>query len=168
MTVRPGGGQVLTIDQADGLAQRAHGDDRNKSGLPFITHVRNVAARLEDDPDDYAVVAALLHDTVEKSRMEFADLRTAGADDRLIGLVDALTERTGEPERSYLARCAADPLALRIKRADIADKFDTAQRADLTSVQRRDLLRRARRRLAILESFASAESPPIAHSRRAT
>ena len=96
------------------------------------------------------------------------NVAAAGADDRLIALVDALTERPGEPERSYLARCAAEPIALRIKRADIADTFDTAQRADLTDVQRRDLLRRVRRRLGILESFASAERPPAAYARRAT
>jgi hypothetical protein len=42
---------VLSIDRADELARLAHGDDRTKSGIRFMDHVRHVAARLRDDPD---------------------------------------------------------------------------------------------------------------------
>ena len=97
---------MITVDDADRLAQRAHGQERTKLGLLWIDHVRRVAARLESDPDPYVVPAALLHDTVERTTMQWADLRAAGADDRLILLVDVLTERDGEPERDYLSRCA--------------------------------------------------------------
>jgi hypothetical protein len=51
-------------------------------------------------------------------------VREASADSRLIQVVDALTQRHGEPEDDYLARAAAHSLALRIKRADIEDKLD--------------------------------------------
>src|ERR1700760_2319194 len=103
---------MISVAQADALAQRAHGDDRNDSGVRFIDHVRSVAARMAHDPDPYAVLAALLHDTVEKSSMTWDDLRAARADERLIALVDALTERDVEPEHEYLSRAAADPLTL--------------------------------------------------------
>ena len=115
---------MISVPDADALAQLADGDDRNHSGVLFIDHVRSVATRMQNDPDPYAVLAALLHDTVEKSSMTWDDLRAAGADDRLVALVDALTERDDEPEEEYLGRAAADPLTLRIKRADITDKLD--------------------------------------------
>ena len=145
---------VMTVAAADRLAEHAHGDDRNSSGVPYLEHVRRVAARMADDPDPHAVPAALLHDTVEKGALDWDDLRRAGADDRLIAVVDALTERDGESDRDYLARAAADPLALRIKRVDIADKLDagTAVRIGPEAFER--LEQRVRRRLALLEELA--------------
>ena len=155
---------MISVPEADTLAQRAHGDDRNRSGVLFIDHVRSVAARMQDDPDPYAVPAALLHDTVEKSWMTWDDLRDAGADDRLIALVDALTEREGESEESYLSRAAFDPLALRIKRADIADKLHMRTLSLLADTHRQEVETRARRRLSTLESLAEqlrAQSPEV-------
>jgi (p)ppGpp synthase/HD superfamily hydrolase len=106
--------EVISAHDADALAQRVHGNDRNRSGVLYIDDVRRVAARFESDPDGYAVPTALLHDTVEKTEMDWDALRAAGADDRLIGLLDALTERDHESEQDYLIRSAADPLTLRI------------------------------------------------------
>jgi (p)ppGpp synthase/HD superfamily hydrolase len=145
---------VITAAEADALAQRAHGDERNHSGMRYVDHVRRVADRMKTDPDQYAVPAALLHDTVEKAGMSWEDLRAAGADDRLLEVVDALTEREGEPERSYLARAADDPVALRIKRADIEDKLYGPLGESLTEEQRRRAHERARRRLGLLEQLA--------------
>ena len=146
---------MITAIEADLLAQRAHRDDRNRAGLLFIDHVRRVAAQLRDDPDVYAVPAALLHDSVEHGSITWADLRDAGADDRLLEVVDALTERAGEQEEDYFARCVADPLALRIKRADILDKFDVLEDADLPVARRDELWNRATHRLSMLESLLS-------------
>jgi len=146
----------MTPEMADVFAQQAHGSDQNRSGVPFIDHVRSVAARVASDPDPFAVVAALLHDTVEKAAVGFDDLRAAGADERLIDLVDALTERPGESEESYLARAAADPLTLRIKRADITDKLDLRSATMLSETDRRAMEQRAQRRLALLEQIAAA------------
>ena len=145
---------MITAIEADLLAQRAHRDERNKTGLPFIDHVRRVAAQLSDDPDVYAVPAALLHDSVEHGAISWAELRDAGADDRLIALIDALTERAGEPEADYFARCAADPVAVRIKRADILDKFDVLD-AGLPDARRAELWNRANHRLSVLESIVT-------------
>ena len=146
---------MITAGEADLLAQRAHRDDRNKAGLPFIDHVRRVAAQMREDPDAYAVPAALLHDSVEQGSITWADLRDAGADDRLIELIDALTERIDEQEADYFARCAADPLALRIKRADICDKFEVLHEAGLPDHHRDELWSRAVRRLSMLESLVT-------------
>jgi (p)ppGpp synthase/HD superfamily hydrolase len=145
---------VITATEADALAERAHGDERNHSGMRYIDHVRRVADGVKNDPDQYAVSAALLHDTVEKAGMSWDDLRAAGADDRLLELVDALTEREGETESSYLARAADDPVALRIKRVDIEDKLYGPLGESLTEEQRRRAHERARRRLDLLERLA--------------
>jgi (p)ppGpp synthase/HD superfamily hydrolase len=144
----------MSSPDADALARQAHGDDRNHAGMRYIDHVRRVANRVRSDPDPYAVPAALLHDTVEKAGASWDVLRAAGADDRLIQVVEALTERHGEPEGDYLARAAADPLSLRIKRADIQDKLLGPLGEALTEEQSQKARERAQRRLALLEQLA--------------
>jgi hypothetical protein len=146
---------VITAPEADELARQAHGDERNHSGMRYIDHVRRVADRVKTDPDPYAVSAALLHDTVEKAGTSWDDLRAAGADDRLMEVIDALTERDGEQERDYLARAAADPLALRLKRVDIQDKLSGPLGESLTGDQRHQARERAQRRLDLLERLAA-------------
>jgi hypothetical protein len=150
----PAGRDVITTDAAHALAVKAHGETRNKSGARFIDHVRRVAARLGHDPDPDALLAALLHDTVEKGTATWDELRAAGVEPRLMEIVDALTERDGEPEHEYLARCAADPLALRIKRIDIEDKLDFGAGSTLSDDQRQEVRTRARRRLDLLNRLA--------------
>ncbi len=87
--------------------------------------------------------------------MAWSDLRAAGADEGLIEVVDALTQRDGELEQHYLDRCVADPLALRIKRADIADKLDPRSVATLDDHDRHLVQGRAHDRLTLLEQLAS-------------
>jgi hypothetical protein len=146
---------MLTVEEAYRLARRAHGGDRTRSGGLFIDHVRRVAKRMEGDPDENAMVAAWLRDTVEKGSKSWEDLWQAGADRRLIEVVDALTERDGESDESYLARAAANSLALRIKRADIADKLDPIHSDGLSNGSVAALLARSRQRLELLEQFAT-------------
>jgi hypothetical protein len=145
---------MIDVPHAYQLAGRAHGCDVTTAGGLFIDHVCRVAARVCGDPDPYAVVAALLHDTVEKGSFAWADLRLAGADDRLLGVVDALTERDGEADTAYLSRCARDPLALRIKRADIADKLHVRPSDKRSVADAARLRERARSRLELLERLA--------------
>jgi (p)ppGpp synthase/HD superfamily hydrolase len=151
---------MMSVDAAGALARLAHGGDRTRSGGLFIDHVRSVAEQLHDDPDPYAVPAALLHDAVEKGSMSWDDLRAAGADDRLIAVVHALTERDGETSEQYLARCAADPLALRIKRVDIADKLTGPHARSLSSEHVALLREHVMGRLALLERAAA---DPVDH-----
>lgn len=142
---------MITLRQADELAVLAHGATRMRSGSLFIDHVRRVAAPFIDDDEQSAAVAALLHDTVEKGTLTFDDLRAAGVDDELIDIVDALTERVGEPDAQYLQRCAAHPVALRIKRVDVNDKLHPAAISLLDERDRRVVETAARDRLARLE-----------------
>ena len=125
----------------------------------FIEHVRRVAARVAGDPDPRAVPAALLHDVIEKGSAQWADLRAAGADDRLIAVIDALTERENEHEDDYLARCAADPLALRIKRADVRDKLTIDPATTLGTGPLAMLHTQARQRLDLLERLSRQHEP---------
>ena len=153
---------MISPAEADALALAAHGNDRTRWGGSFIEHVRRVASEVGEDPDPYAVPAALLHDTVEKGSLDWHDLRSAGVDERLLAVIDALTERDSELLEDYLARCAADPLALRIKRADIADKLTGSAHHAISADDVERMRAHAQRRLDLLDQLAAQISgPPV-------
>ncbi len=147
--------EPFTAEEADALAARLLGDLRTKLGGLQIEHARRVADRVRPTGDDRTVAVALLHDVVEKRQSSLADLLAVVRDERVVDLVDILTRREGESEEEYLTRCAADPVALAIKRADLADKHfrDDAQ-VDQETAQR--LGQEAQQRLELLDHLARA------------
>lgn len=148
----------ISAHDADVLAARLLGDRRTKLGGLHIAHARRVAAAIGGGSGERAVAAALLHDVLEKTDTTTDELRTLTRDDALVALVDTLSQAAGEPDAVYLARCAADPIALLIKRADLADKLDgdvTQVRSDVADGIREE----ARIRLRRLERLAQRSAP---------
>lgn len=67
--------------------------------------------------------------------------------------------RGGESEEEYLSRCAADPVAVAIKRADLADKhFRGDAQVDQETAER--LGQEAQERLELLDLLARARKGP--------
>lgn len=109
------------IAVARGIAETAHEGQVDKSGAAYIEHPRRVAERVSGDPG--AVVVAWLHDVVEDTEVTLAELAERFPP-QIVAAVDAVTKRAGEAKADYYRRVAADPLALAVKRADIADNTD--------------------------------------------
>ena len=64
---------MRTIEQAYLLANEAHGDQRRKSGEPYIVHPISVALILvELGMDSECITTALLHDVVEDTEIELS------------------------------------------------------------------------------------------------
>jgi hypothetical protein len=105
--------------RAEQVARAAHAGQVDKAGAPYAEHPARVAAAVGADP--LAQAAAWLHDVVEDTPTSLSDLRAAGFPEPVIAALDALTRRPDEAGDAYYGRVAADPLALRVKRADIGD-----------------------------------------------
>lgn len=138
------------VAQARDLAHRAHAGQVDKAGRPYIEHVARVAAAVSDDPEAEAV--AWLHDVAEDSPHMHSEL--LGFDLRILEAVGALTRIAGSPEISgamrYYAAIRSNPIALRVKLADIADNSDEARLAlldDETAARLRLKYAKARRAL---------------------
>jgi (p)ppGpp synthase/HD superfamily hydrolase len=114
-----------TLEDAIALACRAHRGQLDKNGKPYILHVVRVMMKQEDDR---ARMVAALHDVVEDSEVTIADLRATGYSDEICEAVDALTRREGESYEVMIARVAGNPLARRVKIADLEDNMDPTRR----------------------------------------
>ena len=152
-TINDGEAELISPEAADSLAARLLGELRSRMGGLQIAHARRIAASVAAIADDRVVAVALLHDVVEKGRISADDLLDITRDARLVDLVEILTRCDGESDEDYLSRCAADPAALLVKRADLADKL-MAGDSNLTPKQAVGLRRQARDRLALLNVLA--------------
>ncbi|QDY48752.1 phosphohydrolase [Stenotrophomonas maltophilia] len=105
------------VERAKELAHRAHAGQVDKAGRPYIEHVARVAAAVSDDPEAEAV--AWLHDVLEDCAIEFVR-EVRHFHQRVNFAVKELT-RGNSSDEVYYALIRNDPLALRVKLADIAD-----------------------------------------------
>jgi len=150
------GPQSVSPRVADSLAVRLLGGSRTRMGGLSISHARRVAARVRAK-GELVFAVALLHDVIEKGRTTAEDLLVATGDARLVELVVILTRDEWESEEEYLSRCAADPIALQVKRADLEDKL-VADGSNLSPTLELRLRRQAGTRLERLDALARRTS----------
>lgn len=144
-------GMTFTVDDAVAIARVAHQGQVDKSGNPYIGHPLRVMGRVSGE---HARMAAVLHDVVEDTVVTAEDLLAAGCPPEVVETVLALSHREGEPQEDYLRRVSADPVALVVKRADIADNTSPPRMALLDQPTRDRLLAKYARALDLLDQHA--------------
>lgn len=141
------------LDEAIRLAVEAHRGQVDKAGAPYILHPLRM---MLTQPDDLRRIVAVLHDVVEDCGIT---LDTLGA---RFGMpvaeaVDALTKRVDEDYDAFIDRCARNPIARDVKRADIMDNLDLSR---LPVVTERDEARAAKYRQALAQLDAASAPKP--------
>lgn len=175
------------MQDAISMAAMAHaGQNSREIGVPYISHPCRVATAvtgLFGHCNRDAAIAALLHDTLEKTALEpqVIGLRFGP---KVLSLVNALTKQRGEKKAAYLERLVGESWeAHLIKIADALDHLKCPPR-DLTArimsadrllgmelssetlvVQAKRILRQARDEakvgLVIRESVPTSHSEPV-------
>ncbi len=131
-------------ERAEEIARAAHAGQLRWDGSPYIGHPIRIAEAVSDDPD--ARVVAILHDVVEDSDISLDDLRREFPA-HIVAAVDAVSRREDEIYREFIERAALDPLARRVKLADIEDHL-----RDLPA-ERASLRKRYERAKSVLEAM---------------
>ena len=130
---------VAVVDKAFELANEAHGEQKRKSGEPYIIHPLAVATILLDElgMDMPSIAAALLHDVVEDTEYELSDIKELfGAE--IAHLVDGVTkisridissreEQQAETLRKMLIAMSQDIRVIIIKLSDRVHNMRTLQ-----------------------------------------
>lgn len=124
-----------------------HKNQFDKSGLPYVFHPFHLAEQMETE---YEVCAALLHDVIEDSNHTPGELSQAGFPDEVVRAVRALTRDPHMHYLDYVARLRQNPIARRVKLADLAHNSDLNRLDSVTAQDRRRVLK-YRMAQAILE-----------------
>src|SRR5262249_43426113 len=106
------------LETAIRVAVAAHAGQKDKEGLPYITHPLRLMAAVEGDD---AKIVAVLHDVVEDTRTTLDDLRREGFSERILTAVALVTHRKEDSYADYVVGCKGDPIALQVKLADLTD-----------------------------------------------
>jgi (p)ppGpp synthase/HD superfamily hydrolase len=137
-----------TLEDAIALAADRHRGQRDKSGAPYILHPLRVMLGLGATATPEERMAAVLHDVVEDCDVTLDELRRLGFSAAVVAAVDGLTKRP-EEETDYMAairRAAANPVARRVKMADLTDNLDLSR---ISSPTEKDFSRLERYRKAL-------------------
>lgn len=124
------------IERAYHLAHWAHRKDTRKSGEPYFYHPIQVAQIVAKDicVDDVSVAAALLHDTVEDTVIDLAQIR-AEFGEEMASIIDGLTKidavfkdraiSRAENWRKLILHMATDMRVIMVKFADRLHNMQT-------------------------------------------
>ncbi|QUQ68026.1 HD domain-containing protein [Kutzneria sp. CA-103260] len=145
---------VFSVSDAVRIATDAHDGQLDKSGKPYIGHPVRVMNRVSGDQER---MAAVLHDVIEDTPVTAEDLRAAGCPERVVTAVVALSHLPDEPQADYLARVAADPIAVVVKRADIADNLSPARFSELDEATQSRLRIKYDTALRLLDSYLTKD-----------
>jgi len=112
---------MSTLEDAIVIAAQAHGGAKDKAGAPYILHPLRVMLRTKSPTER---IVAVLHDVVEDSYWTIDALRERGFGEEVLEAVDCLTHRPEESYEDCVMRAATNPIALRVKMADLEDNLD--------------------------------------------
>ena len=98
----------------------AHKDALDKSGAPYVFHPFHLAEQMEDE---ISCTVALLHDVVEDTYVTEEDLEKEFPEE-VVRAVMLLTHLEGTDRQVYLENIRRDPVARRVKIADVMHNCD--------------------------------------------
>ncbi|MCG7316826.1 HD domain-containing protein [Brevibacillus laterosporus] len=133
------------------LATKAHANQQDKGGQPYILHPLRIMMYM---PSDEARAVAVLHDVLEDTDVTADDLREAGFPKEVVEAVMILTKNSKEDYDSYIKRVKQNQLARAVKIADIKDNLDLTRIAEPTEA---DVARIEKYKRALKELEADAE-----------
>ena len=107
----------------------AHKDQTDKVGIPYVFHPFHLAEQMEDE---VSTVVALLHDVVEDTDYTLEDLRQMGFSTEALEAVALLTHDPAVPYEEYLIPIKANPIARRVKLADLTHNSDPTRVREVT------------------------------------
>jgi len=120
---------MSTIGRAIAIAAKAHEDQVDKGGAPYILHPLRVMFRLVTTDER---ITAVLHDVVEDGGVSLSALRAEGFSETVVAAVDSVTRRPGESYEAFVLRAASNAIGRSVKLADLSDNCDLSRIAHPT------------------------------------
>ena len=108
------------------IAYEAHHGQTDKGGMPYIFHPYHLAEQMDDE---FSTCVALLHDVVEDTDVTLAQLKEVFPQE-VVTAVALMTHEKGEDYPAYVTRIKSNPLARKVKLADLKHNTDETRIPD--------------------------------------
>lgn len=114
-------------------AYAAHHGQFDYNGIPYIFHPIHLAEQMDNE---VSCCAALLHDVAEDTSVSMEELAKEFPEE-VMAVLQLLTHKEGVPYFDYVRAIKVNPIAVKIKLADIAHNSDQSRciGSDLTEAQ---------------------------------
>jgi (p)ppGpp synthase/HD superfamily hydrolase len=120
---------ISLLELAIQIAVEAHAGQKDRNGQPCILHPLRVMARLQTEDEK---IVAMLHDVLEDTAWTKDQLKKRGFPPRILRALDCVTKRECEAYEDFVTRSGSNPIALRVKLADLADNMDLRRLSKIT------------------------------------
>lgn len=145
-----------TTKRALRFCMEAHAGQRDKAGLPYANHPLHLAEQMSTEDE---TCAALLHDVMEDCGATADDLRALGVSPAAVRAVELLTHQDGVPYLDYARALRANPIARRVKAADLRHNCDLARLDHVTDRDVARLRRYLQARVALGDMATELRTP---------
>ena len=113
------------LDKAIKIAVDSHSGQTSKNGDPYILHPLRMMFQLDMIEEK---IVAVLHDTIEKTQVDYGYLEDAGFSEKILFAVDSLSRRPDEDYDYYIHRVSKNKLATKVKVIDLNDNISSLAR----------------------------------------
>ena len=111
------------------LCFKAHKDQTDKSGMPYVFHPFHLAEQMKDEA---TTIVALLHDVVEDTDITINDLQKMGFGPEVLEAIALMTHAPDTPYMEYVAQIKTNPIARAVKLADLKHNSDMTRLESIT------------------------------------
>lgn len=129
------------------LCFRAHRDQTDKSGMPYVFHPFHLAEQMTTED---TTIVALLHDVIEDTHYTFNDLQRLGFAPQILEALQLLTHEPQIPYLDYVRAIKSNPIARAVKLADLRHNSDLT-RLDLVDEAAKKRAGKYAQAIALLE-----------------
>jgi len=105
-------------------AATAHSGQLDKAGEPYILHPIRVMLSLTSNQDR---ICGVLHDIIEDTDVTIEELKNLGFPEEILEAISLLTKQEGETYEDFISRLLLNPIACRVKLADLNDNMDLSR-----------------------------------------
>ncbi|HED37191.1 MAG TPA: GTP pyrophosphokinase [Ignavibacteria bacterium] len=109
------------LESAVLIAIKAHQNQIDKGGLPYILHPLRIMIKMQTDEE---MIVAMLHDVVEDSKISLKDISKYEFDKKIMSALKVLTYSTDQNYEDYIKKISKNKLASKIKIADLKDNLN--------------------------------------------
>jgi len=127
---------ISSLEKAISIAAQAHEGQSDKAGAPYILHPLRVMMKMSTEAER---ITAVLHDVIEDTDWTIERLRREGFRAEILDALDCLTKQDGEEYGKFIERVKLNPLAVKVKMADLEDNLDVARLKNVTEADTKRL-----------------------------